>query len=244
MFCTVTNITNLSLVYLTRLYRRSSYYILYRAYVKNVFILALKPSNLSTYPTISNTPILFLSFLLAYCDGWRCENTSAVMNWRGQNLRTRAMRELHSHTGKKESLRWASASIRLVIIGAIFVIDFLWLKCVCPRYFHPVILLVEKSYLFSHRTPQLNEHNNLITNVPPILPTPYQNEAMTGTHTQNPAYSRITLALMEDTGWYRANYHMAQPLKWGRHLGCSFAMSSCKDYMDAQTRKWVDLWGR
>jgi leishmanolysin-like peptidase len=27
-----------------------------------------------------------------------------------------------------------------------------------------------------------------------------QNEAMTGTHTQNPVYSRITLALMEDTG--------------------------------------------
>ncbi|KAK4308425.1 hypothetical protein Pmani_019873 [Petrolisthes manimaculis] len=65
----------------------------------------------------------------------------------------------------------------------------------------------------------------------------FENEAMTGTHTQNPAYSRITLALMEDTGWYRANYHMAQPLKWGRHLGCSFAMTSCKDYMDEQTRK-------
>jgi leishmanolysin-like peptidase len=29
---------------------------------------------------------------------------------------------------------------------------------------------------------------------------------MTGTHTQNPIYSNITLALMEDTGWYLANY--------------------------------------
>jgi leishmanolysin-like peptidase len=33
-----------------------------------------------------------------------------------------------------------------------------------------------------------------------------QNEAMTGTHTQNPVYSRLTLALLEDSGWYRANY--------------------------------------
>ncbi|CAL4093643.1 unnamed protein product, partial [Meganyctiphanes norvegica] len=65
----------------------------------------------------------------------------------------------------------------------------------------------------------------------------FENEAMTGTHTQNPVYSRITLALMEDTGWYRANYHMAQPLKWGRHLGCTFAMKSCKQYMEDQMRR-------
>jgi leishmanolysin-like peptidase len=46
-----------------------------------------------------------------------------------------------------------------------------------------------------------------------------QNEAMTGTHTQNPIYSRITMALMEDTGWYLPNYEMADELKWGRQLG-------------------------
>lgn len=34
----------------------------------------------------------------------------------------------------------------------------------------------------------------------------FKNEAMTGTHTQNPAYSRLTLALLEDSGWYKANY--------------------------------------
>jgi leishmanolysin-like peptidase len=34
----------------------------------------------------------------------------------------------------------------------------------------------------------------------------FENEAMTGTHTQNPVYSRLTLALMEDSGWYKANY--------------------------------------
>ena len=33
-----------------------------------------------------------------------------------------------------------------------------------------------------------------------------QNEAMTGTHTQNPVYSTLTLALLEDSGWYKPNY--------------------------------------
>ncbi|KAG8200700.1 hypothetical protein JTE90_022316 [Oedothorax gibbosus] len=60
----------------------------------------------------------------------------------------------------------------------------------------------------------------------------FENEAMTGTHTQNPVYSRITLALMEDTGWYVPNYAMAQELKWGRNLGCDFAFKSCKDWID------------
>ncbi|CAG2066562.1 unnamed protein product, partial [Timema podura] len=63
----------------------------------------------------------------------------------------------------------------------------------------------------------------------------FENEAMTGTHTQNPVYSRITLALMEDTGWYKANYSMAQPLDWGRNYGCDFAMKSCKEWMDNRT---------
>ncbi|XP_065336991.1 leishmanolysin-like peptidase [Cloeon dipterum] len=62
----------------------------------------------------------------------------------------------------------------------------------------------------------------------------FENEAMTGTHTQNPVYSRITLALMEDTGWYRANYSMAEPLAWGKGLGCDFAKKSCKAWMDSR----------
>lgn len=59
----------------------------------------------------------------------------------------------------------------------------------------------------------------------------FENEAMTGTHTQNPVYSRITLALMEDTGWYKANMDMAQPLSWGKNLGCQFAARSCMEWM-------------
>lgn len=64
-----------------------------------------------------------------------------------------------------------------------------------------------------------------------------ENEAMTGSHTQNRVFSRITLALMEDTGWYRANYSMAQRLDWGRGKGCDFAMKSCKFWIDQQSRK-------
>ncbi|RWS04785.1 leishmanolysin-like peptidase [Dinothrombium tinctorium] len=60
----------------------------------------------------------------------------------------------------------------------------------------------------------------------------FENEAMTGTHTQSPVYSRITLALMEDTGWYQPNYSLAQPLKWGKNLGCDFCMKSCKEWID------------
>lgn len=59
----------------------------------------------------------------------------------------------------------------------------------------------------------------------------FQNEAMTGTHTQNPVYSRITLALMEDTGWYKANYSVAEGLTWGNQLGCDFAEKSCAEWI-------------
>lgn len=59
----------------------------------------------------------------------------------------------------------------------------------------------------------------------------FKNEAMTGTHTQSPVFSRITLAMMEDSGWYKANYSMASDLSWGKGLGCAFAMRSCKDWI-------------
>lgn len=70
---------------------------------------------------------------------------------------------------------------------------------------------------------------------------------MTGTHTQSPVFSRITLALMEDSGWYKANYSMASSLSWGKGLGCSFAMKSCKDWIYAQGAKYdlspfIHLW--
>ena len=60
----------------------------------------------------------------------------------------------------------------------------------------------------------------------------FENEAMTGTHTQNSVYSRITLAVLQDTGWYVANFSHAEPLEWGKGLGCEFAQKSCKSWID------------
>ncbi|CAI5446275.1 unnamed protein product [Caenorhabditis angaria] len=59
----------------------------------------------------------------------------------------------------------------------------------------------------------------------------FENEAMTGTHTQNPVYSRITLALLEDSGWYKPNYEIAEDLHWGKNLGCDFSMKSCGEWI-------------
>jgi len=61
---------------------------------------------------------------------------------------------------------------------------------------------------------------------------------MTGTHTQNPVYSRLTLALMEDSGWYKANYSVAEPLHWGNNLGCDFAMKSCGQWIKQRMERF------
>jgi len=60
----------------------------------------------------------------------------------------------------------------------------------------------------------------------------FENEAMTGTHTQNSVYSRVTLAVLQDTGWYKANFSRAERLEWGKDLGCDFVKKSCKSWID------------
>ena len=60
----------------------------------------------------------------------------------------------------------------------------------------------------------------------------FQNEAMTGTvHSSAPVYSRLTLALLEDSGWYLTDYSRAQPLAWGAGAGCHFATKSCMELL-------------
>ncbi|XP_064420026.1 leishmanolysin-like peptidase isoform X2 [Latimeria chalumnae] len=71
-----------------------------------------------------------------------------------------------------------------------------------------------------------------------LLATPrVVNEAMTGSHTQNRVFSRITLAIMEDTGWYRSDYGMAERLDWGQGEGCDFVLKSCKFWIDQQRQR-------
>lgn len=43
--------------------------------------------------------------------------------------------------------------------------------------------------------------------------------------------SDFTLAALEDSGWYTADYTDAEPLDWGRGAGCDFVLSTCWDYI-------------
>lgn len=62
----------------------------------------------------------------------------------------------------------------------------------------------------------------------------FGSEAMTGQFTFNPGFSRMTFALLEDTGWYNVNYSLADPLVWGRNAGCRFALGSCLEWIQTQ----------
>jgi len=47
--------------------------------------------------------------------------------------------------------------------------------------------------------------------------------------------SPLTLALMEDSGWYIANFSKASLLPWGHGAGCDFVEQPCLDYNEGQT---------
>lgn len=53
------------------------------------------------------------------------------------------------------------------------------------------------------------------------------NEIMTGSVDTRSVVSKMTLALLEDSGWYRANYSMADHLSWGRNQGTEFVTLPC-----------------
>ncbi|KAK7199267.1 major surface protease gp63 [Novymonas esmeraldas] len=40
-------------------------------------------------------------------------------------------------------------------------------------------------------------------------------------------YSAITIAAMEDTGYYKGNYSMAEPMMYGRNAGCGLVQEKC-----------------
>ena len=46
-------------------------------------------------------------------------------------------------------------------------------------------------------------------------------------HQIEQVYSEVTLALLEDTGNYKANYYTGGLMRYGRHKGCSFVMDDC-----------------
>ncbi|CAA6653468.1 unnamed protein product [Spirodela intermedia] len=59
------------------------------------------------------------------------------------------------------------------------------------------------------------------------------NEIMTGSVDARSVVSKMTLALLEDSGWYMVNYSMAGDLQWGRHQGAEFVSSPCNHWKGA-----------
>jgi leishmanolysin-like peptidase len=55
----------------------------------------------------------------------------------------------------------------------------------------------------------------------------FMNELMAPISSHTAVYSALTLAALEDSGWYKANYTASEPLLWGRNQGCSFVSEKC-----------------
>eukprot|EP00899_Mesostigma_viride_P002198 jgi/Mesvir1/1197/Mv17689-RA.1 len=57
-----------------------------------------------------------------------------------------------------------------------------------------------------------------------------QAELMTGQISTRSVLSAMTLALLEDSGWYAANYSAAEPFRWGWHEGDTFVLDRCSKW--------------
>ena len=51
---------------------------------------------------------------------------------------------------------------------------------------------------------------------------------MTATDMHEAKFSKITLALLEDSGWYKPNYTLADYFAYGKDRGCDFITNNCK----------------
>ncbi|XP_064398055.1 uncharacterized protein LOC135344730 isoform X3 [Halichondria panicea] len=60
------------------------------------------------------------------------------------------------------------------------------------------------------------------------------NEGMTGVTLFTCPFSRITLGLFQDTGWYIPNYEVADAFAWGLNSGCTIPHGSCREYITQQ----------
>ncbi|XP_018678800.2 uncharacterized protein LOC103986043 isoform X1 [Musa acuminata AAA Group] len=69
------------------------------------------------------------------------------------------------------------------------------------------------------------------------------NEIMTGSVDTKSVVSKMTLALLEDSGWYQANYSMADHLDWGWNQGTEFVTSPCNHWKGAYRCNTTQLSG-
>ena len=51
---------------------------------------------------------------------------------------------------------------------------------------------------------------------------------MTATMLNEAKFSKFTLALLEDSGWYKGDYNLTDKLTWGEGNGCDFANKACQ----------------
>jgi hypothetical protein len=58
----------------------------------------------------------------------------------------------------------------------------------------------------------------------------YFNELMSGWVHENTVPSAISLAFLEDSGWYKVSYELAEKLVWGANEGCAFAQQRCNKW--------------
>ncbi|KAM0066802.1 putative leishmanolysin [Helianthus debilis subsp. tardiflorus] len=69
------------------------------------------------------------------------------------------------------------------------------------------------------------------------------NEIMTGSVDTRSVVSKMTLALLEDSGWYEANYSMADRLDWGSNQGTEFVTGPCNLWKGAYHCNTTQLTG-
>ena len=65
----------------------------------------------------------------------------------------------------------------------------------------------------------------------------YNNDFMAAVYTGSTQYvTALTLALLEDSGWYKPNYSIAENSPWGLGAGCEFINEEC--IQDGEVPKW------
>ena len=75
---------------------------------------------------------------------------------------------------------------------------------------------------FDNEGVELEDHGGSGTAGPHLEKRLFMNEVMTGTSSNDPTYSRISLAILEDSGWYQVNYAGTKTLKYGNKMGCDY----------------------
>ncbi|XP_022253400.1 leishmanolysin-like peptidase isoform X1 [Limulus polyphemus] len=195
--------------------------------------ISTKSQDLDTLlSTVKHEILHALGFSVSLYAYFRDKNGNPLTR-RGSNGKPQVNKELQAH-------QWSDRIIKKIIrpdwkVRGGNIRKELWMM-VTPRVVEEARKHFNCPYLEGAELEDQGENGTWLTHWEKRL---FENEAMTGTHTQNPVYSHITLALMEDTGWYASNYQMAQQFDWGKNLGCDFATKSCKHWIDVRrTRGW------